>query len=184
MATGTAAKAGAQVAKVRQQWARVQVWLTEGIAKREIARRLDMPDPSFRDAYAKVRGEQAAQVAPAVYEGAPAHTPAVDTQVYQGIPLSTGEEARATLVEVHTLLPLLRELAQDWPALRGMLQDWTQQRQLLQVSQAYQPYDGYYSCRLNTRLIQAIKDYAAQHRLSQSELVTLALQTYMEKGTE
>jgi hypothetical protein len=70
---------------------------------------------------------------------------------------------------------------EGWPSLRGMLQEWSQRQQLLQISPAYQPYDGYYSCRLNNRLIQAIKAFTTQHRLSQSELVTIAVQAYLEK---
>jgi hypothetical protein len=49
----------------------------------------------------------------------------------------------------------------------------------LEVSPAYQPYDGFYSCRLNHRLIHDLKAYATENRLSQSELVTLALQIYI-----
>ena len=41
--------------------------------------------------------------------------------------------------------------------------------------------DGFYSCRLNHHLIQDLKTYATEHRLSQSELVTIALQAYMRQ---
>jgi hypothetical protein len=99
----------------------------------------------------------------------------------EGIPVSQTEAAHVVIREMHTLLPVLQEMTRDWPALRTMLGEWSQQQQLLRVSPAYQPYDGFYSCRLNSRLIQALKESAAQHRLSQSELVTLALQTYLEQ---
>lgn len=72
-------------------------------------------------------------------------------------------------------------MAQQWPTVQAMLQEWEQRQQLLHVSPTYQPYDGFYSCRLNNHLIQDLKTYATQHRLSQSELVTLALQAYLQE---
>jgi hypothetical protein len=40
---------------------------------------------------------------------------------------------------------------------------------------------SFYSVRVSHRLIQDIKVYAGDHRLSQSELVTIALQAYMRQ---
>jgi predicted DNA binding CopG/RHH family protein len=146
-----------------------------------MARRLHMSDSSFRDALAQVTAATPAVALTEVREGISPPMSTLEAQVYQGIPLSKTEEARVVLTEMHVLLPTLQAIAHDWPSLKTMLQDWSQRQQLLQVSPAYQPYDGFYSCRLNNRLIQAIKEFAARQRLSQSELVTMALQGYMEK---
>ena len=59
--------------------------------------------------------------------------------------------------------------------------EYCQQQHLLHVAPAYQPYDGFYSVRLSHRLIQDLKVYAGDRRLSQSELVTIALQAYMRQ---
>jgi predicted DNA binding CopG/RHH family protein len=72
-------------------------------------------------------------------------------------------------------------MVEEWSVLQSMIHEYTQRQQLLQVAPTYQPYDGFYTCRLNTHLIQDIKAYASEHRLSQSELVTLALQAYLER---
>jgi predicted DNA binding CopG/RHH family protein len=167
--------------QVRHHWADIQAWQAEGVAKREMARRLHMSDSSFRDALAQVEAATPAGASTEVHKGISPPMPALEAQVYQGIPLSRTEEARVVLTEMHALLPTLQAIAHEWPSLKTMLQDWSQRQQLLQVSPAYQPYDGFYSCRLNTRLIQAVKAFAARQRLSQSELVTMALQGYLEK---
>jgi predicted DNA binding CopG/RHH family protein len=179
MARSTAVKAGDNLEKVRSRRADIRTWQAKGVTKREMARRLHMSDSSFRDALTRLETEEDAGPRPPVYEDISLQTHTVETQVYEGILLSNTEAVRAALNEMHTLFPVLREMVQGWPLLRSMLADWAQRQQLLQVSPAYQPYDGFYSCRLNTCLIQAIKEFAAQHRLSQSELVTMALQTYI-----
>ena len=85
------------------------------------------------------------------------------------------------LEEAQSLLPTLREMVQSWGVLQAMMGEYSQQQQLLHVSPEYQPYDGFYSVRLSHRLIQDLKAYAVDHRLSQSELITIALQAYMRQ---
>jgi hypothetical protein len=180
MGMARAAKAGTIIEVIRQRMPDITAWQAEGVSQREIAKRLGMSDSSYRDARKRLQADTQAPKPPEVDGGLSSNTPAVQTRVYEGIPLSQPEAVRVVLEETHTLLPALRAMAQDWPSVKVMLQDWLEQRQLYQISPAYQPYDGFYSCRLNGRLIQAIKEYAAQHRLSQSELVTIALQSYLE----
>ena len=85
------------------------------------------------------------------------------------------------LEEAQSLLPTLREMVQSWGVLQAMMVEYSQQQQLLHVAPEYQPYDGFYSVRLSHRLIQDIKVYAVDRRLSQSELITIALQAYMRQ---
>jgi predicted DNA binding CopG/RHH family protein len=172
---------GDNLEKVRKHWADIQAWQAEGISQREMAKRLGKSESSLRYALAQVEAAMHAAAPTEVHEGISPPMPALEAQVYQGILLSKTEEARVVLTEMHALLPTLQAIAHNWPSLKTMLQDWSKRQQLLQVSPAYQPYDGFYSCRLNNRLIQAIKEFAARQRLSQSELVTMALQGYMEK---
>ena len=172
---------GDNLEKVRNHWTDIQAWQTEGTSQREMAKRLSMSESSLRYALAQVEAAMQAAAPTEVHERISPPMPALEAQVYQGIPLSKTEEARVVLTEMHALLPTLQAIAHSWPSLKTMLQDWSQQQQLLQVSPTYQPYDGFYSCRLNARLIQAVKEFAARQRLSQSELVTMALQAYMEK---
>jgi predicted DNA binding CopG/RHH family protein len=176
-----AAKAGSIIKVIRERMAEITAWQAEGLSPREIAKRLKMSESSYRGARKRLEATMQTRQPPEVYAGISSDAPAVQTQVYEGIPLSQPDAVRIVLEETHTLLPALRTMAQDWPSVKAMLQDWLEQRQLYQISPAYQPYDGFYSCRLNGHLIAAIKEYAAQHRLSQSELVTLALQSYLEQ---
>jgi hypothetical protein len=169
MARGTTGRSAGNQEKLRSHWSEIQAWRTEGMSKREMARRLHMSESSFRDALAQVDNSISTKTA------------TIEPQVHEGIPMSKTEEARAVLTELHALLPTLQTIAHEWPSLREMLSDWSQRQRLLHVSPTYQPYDGFYSCRLNNRLIQAIKEFAAKNRLSQSELMTMALQAYMER---
>jgi hypothetical protein len=165
------AKAGEIVETVRQRLPEIKAWQAEGVALREIGRRLGVPDSSLRGALKRVHTE--------VHLDKPSPKARATTPVYEGILPTQPEAIRVVMEEARSLLPTLREMVQEWDVLQAMIHEYTQRQQLLQVSPAYQPYDGFYSCRLNHRLIHDLKAYAADNRLSQSELVTLALQVYM-----
>jgi hypothetical protein len=147
-------------------------WRAEGVPQREIARRLGIADSSLRHVLKDLPTE--------VHHHTPAQSPVGDAPVYEGISPPTPEAIEA-IEEAQSLLPTLREMVQSWGVLNRMILEYSQRQQLLEVSPAYQPYDGFYSCRLSHQLIQDLKTYAAEHRMSQSELVTIALQAYMRQ---
>jgi hypothetical protein len=158
------ARAGEATEIVRQRLPQIKAWQAEGVALREIGRRLKVPDSSLRGALKRVESD--------VHADRP-------TQVYQGILPSQPEAVHVVMEEARSLLPTLREMVAEWSVLQSMIHEWTQRQQLLEVAPTYRPYDGFFSCRLNHRLIRDLRAYAAENRLAQSELVTLALQIYM-----
>jgi hypothetical protein len=168
-----AAKAGEIVETVRQRLPEIKVWQAEGVALREIGRRLGVPDSSLRGALKRVEAHTE------VHLDIPQQRTSVSTRVYEGVPSSQPEAIRVVMEEARSLLPTIREMVTEWSVLQAMIHEYTQRQQLLQVSPAYQPYNSFYSCRLNQNLIRDLRAYAAENRLSQSELVTLALQVYI-----
>jgi hypothetical protein len=167
---------GATKAAVLKRLPEITQWRAEGIAQREIARRLGIADSSLRDALKGLGGDPTG-----VDRGIPTAPPSPLTPVYEGIPASSPEAVKVILEEAQSLLPTLREMVQSWGVLQAMMVEYSQQQHLLHVAPEYQPYDGFYSVRVSHRLIQDIKVYAVDHRLSQSELVTIALQAYMRQ---
>ena len=167
---------GETKAAVLKRLPEITQWRAEGIAQREIARRLGLADSSLRNV---LKGLEADPTD--VYRGIPAAQPLPLTPVYEGVPPSSPEAVKVILEEAQSLLPTLREMVQSWGVLQAMMGEYSQQQQLLHVAPEYQPYDGFYSVRLNHRLIQDIKAYTVDHRLSQSELITIALQAYMRQ---
>jgi hypothetical protein len=163
-----AAKAGEIEETVRQSLPAIKAWQAEGVALREMSRRLGVSDSSFRGALKRVEAEAHTEV----HLDRP-------SRVYEGISPAQPEAIRVVMEEARGLLPTLREMVGEWSVLQSMIREWTQRQQLLEVAPTYQPYDGFYSCRLNHRLIRDLRAYADENRLSQSELVTLALQVYM-----
>jgi hypothetical protein len=166
-----AAKAGEIVETVCQSLPAIKAWQAEGVSLREISRRLGVSDSSFRGALKRVEAE--------AHTGVHLDRPSPPTRVYEGISPAQPEAIRVVMEEARSLLPTLREMVEEWGIMQAMIHEYTQRQQLLEVAPTYQPYDGFYSCRLNHRLIHDLKAYAAENRLSQSELVTLALQGYM-----
>ena len=162
------ARARSNIETIRQRLADIEAWQAEGVSQREISRRLGMSESSFRTA---IKHAMPTQI--------DVGRPIPGANRYEAVALPQPEAIRVVLEETNSLLPALREMAEQWPTVQAMLREWTERQQLLQVSPAYQPYDGFYSCRLNKRLIEDLKTYAVEHRLSQSQLVTLALQAYM-----
>jgi hypothetical protein len=84
-------------------------------------------------------------------------------------------------MEVSTYLPLLRELQELLPLLKPMAKQWSEERTLTQIPEEYKKYGPTYSVRLSERLIEDLKEYAQRHRLSQSEVVTAALQQLLTR---
>jgi len=79
-------------------------------------------------------------------------------------------------MEVSTYLPVLRELQELLPLLKPLVREWSEERTLPEIPEEYKKYSTTYSVRLSPRLIETLKQYAERHRLSQSEVVTKALQ--------
>jgi hypothetical protein len=170
-----AAKTGEIVETVYQSLSAIKAWQAEGVSLREMSRRLGVSESSFRGALKRVEAEAHTEV----HLDKPSQRAPVNTRVYEGVLPSQPEAIRVVMEEARSLLPTIREMVTEWSVLQAMIHEYTQRQQLLEVAPTYQPYDGFYSCRLNHRLIRDLKAYAAENRLSQSELVTLALQVYM-----
>jgi hypothetical protein len=164
-------KGGSQ-AIVLQHLSEINQWKADGMPQREIARKLDIPESSLRGALKTIPTD--------VHQRISTQPSASDAQVYEGIP-PTSPEALQLIEEARSLLPTIREVVQSWGVLQAMIAAYAQQQELLQVAPQYRPYDGFFSCRLSHQLIRDIKAYATEHRLSQSELVTIALQAYMRQ---
>jgi transcriptional regulator with XRE-family HTH domain len=164
---------GEAQAIVRRHLAEIRRWRAEGVSGRAIAARLGLSDRSYRSAVARVEGEQP-NGAVDVDERPPTNTSAL-AKIYAGKPLSTSEEQSAWLAEVFDYLPALRHLQTILPVLDTMASQWSEQQSLKQIPEEYQKYNDTYSVRLNERLIDAIKTYAQEHRLTQSELITAAV---------
>jgi predicted DNA binding CopG/RHH family protein len=75
----------------------------------------------------------------------------------------------------------LQELQDILPVLKIMVKQWSEQQSLQQIPDEYKKYSATYSVRLNERLIDAIKQYADEHRLSQSAVITLAMQQLLNR---
>jgi hypothetical protein len=84
-------------------------------------------------------------------------------------------------MELSTYLPVLRELQELLPLLKPMAKQWSEQQTLAQIPEEYKKYGPTYSVRLSERLIEDLKEYAQRHRLSQSEVVTVALQQLLAR---
>jgi hypothetical protein len=171
------AKTGEIVETVRQRLPQIKAWQAEGVALREMSRCLRVSDSSFRGALKRVLTKDRDHTW--VYPDRPPQNTTPNTHAYQGILPSQPEAIRVVMEEARSLLSTLREMVEEWGVMQAMIHEYTQRQQLLQVSPAYQPYNSFYSCRLNQNLIRDLRAYAAENRLSQSELVTLALQVYM-----
>ena len=148
------------------------------MAQREIARRLGIADSSLRTALKSLDADSTGDTTK-VHLDRPAAQPSPIPPLYEGIPAHSPEAVKIVFEEAQSLLPTLREMVQSWTILQAMIMEYSQQQRLLEVSAAYRPFDGFYSCRLSNHLIKDLKAYATEHRLSQSELLTIALQAYM-----
>src|SRR5882724_391854 len=84
-------------------------------------------------------------------------------------------------MEVSTYLPALQELQEILPVLKTLAKQWSEQQTLTQLPDEYKKYIATYSVRLSERLIEDLKEYAQRHRLSQSEVVTVAVQQLLSR---
>jgi hypothetical protein len=158
---------------VRRRLTDIRRWRAEGVSGRAIAERLGLSDSGYRGAVARVEGEHPNGAAD-VDARPPTNTSAL-AKVYEGKPIQTSEEQPAWLAEMFGYLPALRQLQNILPVLETMANQWSEQQSVKQIPEEYQKYNDTYSVRLNERLIEAIKTYAQQHRLTQSELITAAV---------
>jgi predicted DNA binding CopG/RHH family protein len=165
---------------VRRRLADIHTWQRQKKSVRFIAKELDLGTTTYWDALKLVEEEkQEAKDALQVDEGMP-ETQAL-TKVYEGIHIPTSDAYLALPEELGKLLPALQELQDILPVLKVMAKQWTEQQSLQQIPDEYKKYSATYSVRLNERLIDAIKQYADNHRLSQSAVVTLAMQQLLNR---
>jgi predicted DNA binding CopG/RHH family protein len=165
---------------VRRRLAEIHAWLAQGQGLREIAKRLGLAKSTFNDALKRVRAEKReAKEHLQVDEGIP-ETQAL-AKVYEGIHISTSDRSLALPEELARFVPALQELQDLLPVLRIMAKEWSEQQSLQQIPDEYKKYSATYSVRLNERLIQDIKKYADDHRLSQSAVITLAVQQLLAR---
>jgi hypothetical protein len=115
---------GATQEIVRQHLNEVRAAQARGESSREIARRLEIAESSYRHALNRITAEEALSEPAANgdhHRPTPAHTVAV--QSYEGVPIQVAEAIR-TLVpamqEVSELLPALREVSAMLPTLKSL----------------------------------------------------------------
>jgi transcriptional regulator with XRE-family HTH domain len=165
---------------VRRRLTTIRDWQAQGLSQREIAERLGMAKSTYQNALKGVEAEKI-QASDTLQdnEGIP-ETQAL-AKVYEGIHISTSDTRLALPEEFSRLLPALQELQDILPVLKIMAKQWSEQQSLLQIPDEYKKYSATYSVRLNERLIDAIKQYADEHRLSQSTVITLAMQQLLNR---
>jgi predicted DNA binding CopG/RHH family protein len=165
---------------VRRRLEDIHIWQTQKKSVRAIAKELGLGKTSYWDALQLVEKEkQEAKDAMQLDEGMP-ETQAL-AKVYESIPIPTSDAYLALPEELFKLLPALQELQDILPVLKVMAKQWSEQQSLQQIPDEYKKYSATYSVRLNERLIDAIKQYADNHRLSQSAVVTLAMQQLLSR---
>jgi DNA-binding Lrp family transcriptional regulator len=165
---------------VRRRLADIHAWRAQGQSLREMAERLDLSTTTFYRALKRVEAEKIeAKEHLGVDEGIP-ETQAL-TKVYEGIHISTSDRDLALPEELARLVPAMQKLQDLLPVLTIMAKEWTEHQSLQQIPDEYKKYGATYSVRLNERLIQDIKKYADDHRLSQSAVITLAVQQLLAR---
>jgi predicted DNA binding CopG/RHH family protein len=165
---------------VRRRLTDIYAWQRQNKPVTAIAKELGLARTSYRRALQLVEEEKReAKDVLQVDEGMP-ETHAL-AKVYESIPIPTSNAYLALPEELFKLLPALQELQDILPVLKVMAKQWSEQQSLQQIPDEYKKYSATYSVRLNERLIDAIKQYADDHRLSQSAVVTLAMQQLLNR---
>jgi predicted DNA binding CopG/RHH family protein len=165
---------------VRRRLTAIRHWQAQGLSQRRIAEQLGLAKSTYQNMLKRVEAEKV-QADDSVQddEGIP-ETQAL-TKVYEGIHISTSGTSLAVPEEFSRLLPALEELQDMLPVLKMMATQWSEHQLLQQIPDEYKKYSATYSVRLNERLIEAIKKYADEHRLSQSAVITLAIQQLLAR---
>jgi hypothetical protein len=165
---------------VRRCLTDIYAWQRQNKSVTAIAKELGLASTSYRRALQLVEEEKReAKDVLQVDEGMP-ETHAL-AKVYESIPIPTSDAYLVLPEKLFTLLPALQELQDILPVLKVMAKQWSEQQSLQQIPDEYKKYSATYSVRLNERLIDAIKQYADDHRLSQSAVVTLAMQQLLNR---
>jgi predicted DNA binding CopG/RHH family protein len=160
---------------IRHRLPEIHAWQAQNLNQTEISKRLSLARSTYQDALKQVEAEKVeADDTLQANDGIP-ETQAL-SKIYEGIHIPTSETSLALPEEISRLLPALQELQDILPVLKIMANQWSEQQSLQQIPDEYKKYSATYSVRLNERLIEAIKQYADDHRLSQSAVVTLAVQ--------
>jgi hypothetical protein len=165
---------------VRRRLPEIRTWQAQHLTQREITKRLGLAKSTYQDALKQIEAEKIeAKEHLQVDEGIP-ETQAL-AKVYGGIHISTSDTSLALPEEFSRLLPALQELQDILPVLKIMANQWSERQSLQQIPDEYKKYNATYSVRLSERLIEVIKQYADEHRLSQSAVITLAMQQLLNR---
>jgi hypothetical protein len=160
---------------VRRRLTDIRTWKAEHKPGKQIAKDLGLAETTYRDALKRVEAEKLeAKETLNVDEGIPTNTHAL-TKVYEGIHIPTSEAHLALPEDLSRLLPALWELQEILPVLKTMAKQWSEQQSLARTPEQYQKYNAIDTVRLNDELVEAIKAYTKQHRLTQSEFLTAAV---------
>jgi DNA-binding Lrp family transcriptional regulator len=181
--TGSSAQA---VDVVRRHLSEIYTWRAQGQSLREMGQRVGLAKSTFHDALKRVEQEKVqAKEALEVDEGVPmnTNTAALAKRVYDGALLLTQDEDTLlpTLQQLQQVAPLLHEIQTLWPVLKTMATQWSEQQSVAQIPEHYQKYNAIYTVRLNDELVEEIKAYTKQHRLTQSEFLTAAVLRMMHR---
>jgi hypothetical protein len=98
----------------------------------------------------------------------PASTSTKSLAVYPSQPASTDLQDSRPADELYELLPVLRAMAREW----------MEHHQATQVNMSLPKSTIRWTYHLDARFVQAVKEYAKLHRLSESAVANLALQQF------
>jgi predicted DNA-binding protein YlxM (UPF0122 family) len=166
---------------VRRRLSEIHAWRAQGQSLRQMAEQLNLRKSTFHDALKRVEAEKLdAKERLQVDEGTPESQALA--KVYEGIHIPTSDRSLALPEELARLIPAMQELQDLLPVLTMMAKEWSEHQSLQQIPDEYKKYGATYSVRVNERLIQDIKKYADDHRLSQSAVITLAVQQLLARA--
>jgi DNA replication protein DnaD len=171
---------------VRRRLAEIRQWQREGKSVGWITKQLGIARSSYQRVLPQVEAEKVeAQDVLHGDEGAATTTEALTRQVYTGRQTSDSDASIALPEQISRLLPALHELSELLPTIRElqpmlsrlktMMNRELERQALAEMPEDYEKFIATYSVRLSPRLIEDIKAYAKDHRLSQSEVATTAL---------
>jgi hypothetical protein len=141
--------------------------LAEGLSINQAADRLNIPRTSLKRHLQKRESQEESSK---VDQSTPESTATKALMVYPSQPLSTPALNPQQVGELSQLLPVLRQMAQEW----------IEHRQLMQVNQSQPKSTVRWTYHVEERWVQAVKDHAKRHRLSESAVVNLIFQSFFQ----
>jgi predicted ArsR family transcriptional regulator len=146
--------------------AEIDALLAQGTSINQTAKQLGIPPTTLKR---HLNTRKHVQEGPQINQGLPESTSAPSV-VYPRQPMSTTQQDPSHLDELCRLLPALREITREW----------MEHRQTMQVNLSQPKSTVRWTYHLDARLVQAVKDYAKLHRLSESAVANLALQQFFQ----